>query len=536
MSEDKSRERQLDDFWDISSLVPAKKQINRRSGHISLTEIQHGGGESVDPQSQLTESGTLIKRFIPPHSADCLTDKPQPTLTYTPKNSLVHKVSLYKEISNYAFYESFCTAVRELWDRKGYPCDYADFFSYSPQYDQLNTAQMSYYLWWRENLRRGEYIKTSFCYISLYTYELINAGDLISPIEAREKMIDILVNYSDVLVGTAPRYIRWISDYSLVHRLPPPERHTETLVKGANSLKEYFVCIPANAPEGWARTLLRYCCSYDYRTSKFATDENIALFNVHVPAAVAVAVKHLSQSGGILSELPFGDCKLTLKAFEGAICASENRYTIEVEYCSFSRSHELRFLVGDIVKYAENKIRAHIFVKSRLTVYSLPLELTRLIDAYFAEALPPARRTVAKKQETHEYDALYDLPHTELDLSRAQRIEQDSWQTTRELVETFEEDTQPVPRLEISPPQMPTAAAESGEEGDLVSALGKYHAAVLSLAEGDSAPLSALARQEGTSPERIVDSINQIAVEVIGDILIDGDGDYFVIDDYREML
>ena len=133
MSEDKCRERQLDDFWDISSLVPAKKQINRRSGHISLTEIQHGGGESVDPQSQLTESGTLIKRFIPPHSADCLTDKPQPTLTYTPKNSLVHKVSLYKEISNYAFYESFCTAVRELWDRKGYPCDYADFFSDSPQ-------------------------------------------------------------------------------------------------------------------------------------------------------------------------------------------------------------------------------------------------------------------------------------------------------------------------------------------------------------------------------------------------------------------
>ena len=81
MSEDKSRERQLDDFWDISSLVPAKKQINRRSGHISLTEIRQGGGESVDPQSQLTESGTLIKRFIPPHSADCLTDKPQPTLT-----------------------------------------------------------------------------------------------------------------------------------------------------------------------------------------------------------------------------------------------------------------------------------------------------------------------------------------------------------------------------------------------------------------------------------------------------------------------
>jgi hypothetical protein len=543
VSEKNSREKELDDFWDISRLVPTKKNISRRSVNISLTDIQDGEGHTDDPQSKLTEASTVIKRFIPPHSGDILTSKPQPTYAYTPKNSLIHRVSLYKESSNYAFYEDFCKTARDMWHKNGHPCEYADFFSYSPQYDQLSDAQMSYYLWWRENLRKGNFIKTNFCYISLYTYELINVSDIISPLDTRARMIDILVTYPDVLVGMAPRYIRWISDYSLIHELPPPQEHSQMLVKSAGALKEYFVSIPGDTPEGWARTLLRYCCSYDYRSSKFAVDENIELFNTHVLGAVSVSVRYLSQSGGILSKLPFGDCKLTVKAFEGAICSWENRYTIDVEYCSFSRSHELRFLVGDVVKYAENKIRAHIFVKSRLTVYSLPSELTRVIDAYFSEALPPVRRSVPKKQETHDYDALYDLPRAELDLSNAERIEQESWQTTKELVETFDEEQQPQITdvvKEFKPmtvdPSIIMYPTETEEETDLEAALGEYYEAVKALASGDISLLSCLAGNQGKSTDLIVDKINEIAVEVIGDILVDGDGNYYVIDDYKDLL
>ena len=205
----------------------------------------------------------------------------------------------------------------------------------------MSADQLSYYLWWRENVRRGVYLKTNICYINLYTFELINTRDMIAPAEAREIMINVLSAYRSVLLGTIPKYIRWICDYSLLHHLPPPKKFDAKLLEKASALKEYFMYVAGNTAEGWAHMLLRYCSSYDYRTSKFATEENIALFDEHVPKAIAKVVEKLSENGRILSALPFNDCKISAKAFDGAVCSSENRALIEVEYCSFSRSHEL---------------------------------------------------------------------------------------------------------------------------------------------------------------------------------------------------
>ena len=310
------------------------------------------------------------------------------------------------------------------------------------------------------------------------------------------------------------------------------------MLKNAKTLKEYFVVIPGNTPEGWAKTLLEYCCSYDYRTSKFATSENIELFRVHVMGALSKAVEFLSKSGGILSELPFDDCKLTLNAFEGAVCSAENRYSIDVEYCSFSRSHELRFLVGDIVKYVENKIRAYIFVKSRLTVYSLSNELKSVIDSYFDVALPLVKRTKAKKEQPQEYDVLYDLPRAKLDITNAQKIELESWETTHSLVEEIEsESIQGTLKNDKSQNDYIVVDEQNSfDETTLMSALGSYYTGVLQLSNGSQSELVRISKEKGTSLDVIIDEINEIAVEFIGDILIDSDGEYFVIEDYKELL
>ena len=97
--------------------------------------------------------------------------------------------------------------------------------------------------------------------------------------------------------------------------------------------------------------------------------------------------------------------------------------------------------MGDVVNYAENKIRAHISVKSRLTVYSLPNDLREVIDLYFVNNLPNVRRIVKKQSKPEEYEALYDLPRKKLDLHNADKIEQESWNTTKELVEIIKKYT-----------------------------------------------------------------------------------------------
>lgn len=535
MSEQKNRIEELDDFWDISQIVPIKRKIDTAKRHVSAVEITDEADTPSEQNSQLAISDTVIRRFIPPHSANEQDIKLQELCTYVPQNSLIHKVTLYKQPTSYSFYEEFCNTARKLWYVQGEKCDYADYFSYSPQYDQLSRAQMSYYLWWRDNVRRNVYLTTNTCYISLYTFELINIDGLTEPEQTREIMINIFMNYKDLLRGLAPRYVKWICDYSLIHKLPPPTSFSAELLKNAGILKEYFVNVPGNTPEGWASTLLNYCCSYDYRSSKFAKGDDLELFDKHVLGALMRCVEFLSKNGRILSELPFGDCKLTSKAYEGAICSSENRVTVEVAYCSFSRSHELRFLVGDIVKYAENKIRAHILIKSRLTVYSLPNELRDIIDGYFSVVLPVSRKRI-KKAEPQEYDAFYDLPRTKLSLQNAEKIELESWDTTKELVEEFDDISVEESALQ-SESNVPQEFDDVEGELTLTEALGEYLSVVRALSEGNTHTLSEFARGIGQTVEALVDRINEIAVDTIGDILIDeGQDGFCVIDDYKDML
>lgn len=531
MSEYKNKYEALNAFWDISSLVPSQRPIRAMRKSTSTVDISDGSGADENAENKLSD--TVITRTITLQNK--LDDK-QPTDSYEPSNPLLHRVLLYKECSSYEFYVDFCHEAAEYWDVVGTECDYCDFFSYSPQYDQLTNEQKAYYFWWRECLRNGSYIATNSCYINLLMFELINLEGKITPYDARELMTEVVVNYRDILKGTLPKYIKWICDFSLIHKLSPSKKHSRFLVKNAVTLKEYFVRVPQNDIHGWTQTLLTHCCSYDYKSSKFAKGDALALFDEHVPAAICKVVEYLSKNDRILSGVPFGDCKVTTKAFEGAICSTQNRYTVEVHYCSFSRSHELRFLIGDAVKHCENRIRTHIFVKSKLTVYSLPNDIQAVIDEYFNTYLPKRTRQTVKKQEVQAYDVLYDLPHTELDLSNAARIESESWETTRELVEAFDEVPEPVASVEQAPQQIETPTAFEDEQA-LSSALGEYLDCVRALADKDTSVLEKTSRKLARPIDAIVDTINQIAVEVIGDIIIDGyDGDYSVIDDYRDML
>ena len=351
-------------------------------------------------------------------------------------------------------------------------------------------------------------------------------------------MIDVVINYSSVLGGMLSKFVRWISDYSLFYELPAPTENSKWLIDHATTLKEYFVIVPGNDSEGWAHAFLSYCCSYDYKTSKFAKeDENAQLYDTHVVAALAECIEHLSKNGEILSGLMFGDCSLSLKCFDGAVCCSDSKYDMTVEYCSFSRSHELRFLIGDIVKYVENKIRAHISVKSRLTIYSLPNDLRDIIDEYFARALPTPRKT-AKTPARQEYDVLYDLPKNKLDLKKALEIERSSWETTKELVEAFDykDDNEPQNICDIFCADIPDEA-NSSDECSLKDVLGIYLDGVVALAQGNTTILRELAVSTGKSIDNIVDSINEIAVDVIGDILIDdNDGEICIIEDYTDLI
>lgn len=554
----KKRKEELDDFWSFDDLLPKKKQSTSQGADYKRAEPVEVSSEaktSAPNGTQKTlysdqpigfngENNGAERRYIS-LSDDSRTVRktPEPETEYAPEASLIHKVRIYRWESRYNYYEQFRLCAEKFFSVEGRPAPHVPFFSYVPQYNQLGREQLEFYFWWRTCARRGEFLDADYSYILLYVYETINLSGAHDYTVLRDILFGIWMAYRDRYARLDAILGDWIFDFCMIHRLPPPKGKIPLGAIGKTcGTAEFFVSAAGTESDKYVGALLTYCTSYDYRKSKFYEGEHAAIYDRYVPSALRACLEHLSKNGKVLGSLSYGDSKASREAYTGALCSYTAKRRIEIEFCSFSRSHELRYLVGDIVKYAENIIRSYIGVKSRLTVFSVPTELEEIIKTRLKNELPPKTRAWAKKEEAHEFDKLYEPVKKELSISDAAKIENDSWETTRILVEAFEDEKEEL--LPISQPEETEKIKDNSEqtytetEEVEMSAFGEYGGYICALLKNDGAArrneISLLARSEMV----IADKINEIAVDVIGDIVIEeGDaGGFEIIEDYRDTL
>ena len=546
MSDKFSKKQSMDDFWDIAKLVPQKDRNFVYANVSTPAEISVDMSANSEKNVGATDD-TVIKRYVHPYGEGerlTLNDSFDIVDSYTPECSLIHNVTLKKWRTNYNYYGSFYKDAISYMDVVGEKCEYVPFYSFVPQYDQMDSRQLKYYFWFRENERKGVHIKTDSCYLLLYIYELLNLGEKLDVNETVYILAELWNEYHETFSMISNKLGTWICDFCLLHRLTPPENIKGSIVRNVTSLKEFFVDLPISDLTVCATSLLKYCSSYDFRTSKFVNEENFDFFKKHILGALAVAIRHYSDNSKIFSKLASDDCRIERDIYAGGICVADQKYRIEVSYCSFSRSNELRFLVGDIVKYSENKLRAYLGIKSRMTVYSVSVELRNEIDEYFFRELPAKRRPKAIS-EKKEYDILYDTPIKKLSLSDAAKIEAESWETTKELISAFEEtwieveiDSVVVDETGVATSEVTENVKELNEPNDIWQSFKEYTQGLKNLINGDERAIDDIARQMGKMPDAVVDEINTIAYDVVGDAIIedDGMGNYTFIDDYRELF
>lgn len=459
---------------------------------------------------------------------------------YHPHHPLISEVRILPWKSNFRFYERFCATAKQLYHKHGEPCTAVPFFSYMPQYDQMNRAQLSWYFYWRDCVRAGEYPDTDYSYIFLFLFEIINLPDEIEPALGQKMLFDIWKNYRKVY-PLLNRYLAdWICDYSLIHHLPPPsDISTEmfSLIAEQSSFKEFYACPTGHDAARDAYVYLAFCTSYDYRKSKLYLmgEQQAKAMDTHIPTAISYVISALSQEGSTFAGSHMQKATFSRDSFIGALTSGRMKRRIEVDYCSFHRSHELRFLITDMIKYTENKLRGVMGMKSRLSIYALPDKIKSLLDEYLGQALDLRRTAIKRQPERPAYESLYDLPKTELSADHAAKIEQESWSMTKQLVEAFEQEQEyqaPVAAVtEIKEPEI-----ISSSENDLCVALREYAPFLRSVADHDLLSQRAFAQTRGCLPDALVEDINAIAADMMGDILIDSDDDgrYTLIEDYLQ--
>ncbi len=538
--------------------------------------------------------------YIPPHSPEEGKDE-QPLLDYRPDGVLLHRVQVFAWASGFHYFDQFATQAAEYATRVAPPeAQRVSFFSYFPQYVQMNRRQCAWYLHWREAARGGSYLDTDYAYILLYIFELINlaAEDGESARTHRDALASVWMAYRRTYPQLDRYMCEWLCDYCLIHELPAPldilAPALDDIILGSR-LKEFYlvsVIIPeaptaestasAAAPNAaetrhrrrnlaTARILMRHCCQYDYHKSKFASGEHKELFDRTIPSAIAATLPLLLGSEEHPPVITMQDSTVTRDAFTGALCSYQFKRKITVSYTSFSRSHDLRFLIGDMVKHVENTLRSWIGVRSKLSVMALPTPLREALDAYLAPLAPKKEMVQPKKKEPVRpaYEALYDLPRKEISLADAAAIEASSWETTRILTEAFggraegemqtavpedeSGDTSwqtPLPMTQTPPTTAESDAtaapsdarapsASDTPSSPLAAALGELIPFLRAALNSDRDAQRAYAASVRKMPDAIADEINAITTEVeIYDMVLeeDGRGGYGVIEDYREML
>ena len=440
---------------------------------------------------------------------------------------LIYRVCVHPWPQKYNFYQRFCYDAERFFAVRGQECPRADYFSYIPQYAQLNTDQMRWYLWFRERVRRGEYPDdVDFPYILLLIYEIINLPHKLPPEKGAKQLAGIWLAYRRLHPELDKYLSEWMCDYCLVHEIPLPQSLQEILpaiIRRASFKEFYIASLPSQGEEIALspKSLIAAASDYSYTSSRYYADNKEA-FDTFIPKAVAYA----ANAAGI-SPTPstMRRAKTERDAFCGSLCAQTVKRRIVVEYYSFARSYEMRSHITAAVKTAENLLRRSLKIKSRLAVANADTEIVRRVQAYAASALA-LDRTPKKTAEDTSYERYYDAPTTGIDFALSHKIEEESWENTARLTEEMEEIA---PALEGTPASTP--AGETAEE-DISPAMRDLLTALL---QGESLTEWCGRQSTRQDPQSMADALNEMAADRIGDIILQSDGDsWTLIEDYRE--
>lgn len=514
-------ENDRDSFWDIEKLIPPKKSPSLHSFSTkekTVEVVTEGGSEGYSSdERKLTfpNMGVTSRR---------------PDFVYEKQGGLIKRVTVKHLPDKYDFHANFVKAALLYYDFKGTPCEFAQYYSYMPQYTQLTLPQKNYYFYWRTELRRGNYIKIDYSYFYLYIYELINLPDKMPRAEALKIMIRLWREYRAALPQIDVNMAIWVQDMCLVYDLPSPTAEIKDFVFGAlgsSGFKEFYLSEAESMGEDGVTSVLAYLSDYDWRQGKFAGGDNREAYSKHLTGAMSELLRHLFYKKKIMFD-EGENSVMERTAFRSALCTADVKYRLRVEYRRISEESGLRRTVTSAIKYTENKLRALMGIKSRLAVKELSEEYRAVIDGYFAELFDRVNRERMLASRP-EYEKLYEAESTELSISGADEIERSSWLNTARLVveegEEAEEQSTPAVKAEEAP------APAGGVYG-----LGEDELAFLAAAlDGRAEDMRLICSKLQLPEEAVMDRINEAFADGFGDVVLEvGDNGCCVIEDYRE--
>lgn len=462
--------------------------------------------------------------------------------------------------------QQFVRKAKELETADVDSAEFVPFQTYWPTYDQMQPRQLKWFLFWRKEVRAGRYPDTDLSYLFVYLYELIHGIGWAEPAEGYALMERVWRAYRQRHPKLDTYAREWLFDFTLVFDLG--EMPTEPLHKLPRSLspelkelewKRRFTAEPLEL--SWE--LLLQLIDYEVEKSRFYAEQGRKYLRNYVPKVIGLVDGYLAKTKGSGMLGLFMPCekKVIRYLFRSAVYDHElYGRTKTVSVLPVSESPPLCAYLTQLVRLTENKLRELTGYKGKLRGVSVEPEVERLVSRFLhkefdsrraeeAKALIPKVKINAAKlrQLQRESDEVRDMLLTEeppFPPAKHREPQQAEIDFEREWP-GFEEDQprQQEPEehmeqaeLELMPPEEDVEQLELSEEWrELFLRFSEAHRKMLSaLLHGEDAAVRyGIAEQAGSMPELLMDEINEIAMEWIGDLLIDGDE---ITEEYRSEL
>lgn len=300
--------------------------------------------------------------------------------------------------------QQFVQKARELEWKTGDPAEFVPFQTYWPTYSEMQPRQLSWYLYWRGEVRSGRYPDTDLSYVFVYLYELIHGVGWEEPAQGYERMEQVWKGYRD-RYPKLDGYVReWLYDLSLVFKLVlEPDEPLRKLPRSMSpELKERewrrrFAADPLVLE--W--DLLMQLIDYDVEKSRFYAERGRKELREYAPKVVALADGYLGKIQGhrLLERFMPREKTVTRYLFRSAVYDHElYGRTMNVSMLPVSGHLPLRAYLTQLVRLAENKLRELMGFKGKLRGIEVEPEVEQLVDRFLRKEFVQRKAAEAKKR------------------------------------------------------------------------------------------------------------------------------------------
>lgn len=468
----------------------------------------------------------------------------------------------------------FVEEAKHWSEMEGDVSPWVPFMSYWPTYGVMNEAQRKWYLYWRKEVRQGRYPDTDLSYLFVHIYELINGIGWQNPQDGYDQLKQLWVNYRERLPQLNIYMQEWMVDYVLVHQLDMFLSEVMGLSGGylpAEMLDRELQRIMQDKVSDISLNMLQRYYDYDITLSKFYRDGGKEVMEQYIPRVTALVHSYLERTRevGLLPVFQPNDERTVERILFRKAVYDDSIYgrSVSFRYMPIGEQAEFVQMVTRIYRCTENKLRELLGFRGRLRGQTLEPELANLIERYLDKAYaidqaetveqPVIRidtEKLASLQQESEYvrlaltienDHPSEVKDDEVNNADITSNRVDALETRNEITST-EGPMGPAPSaVEIATgAQVESIRLQWGEsaEADLdeewlifAKELSPQQVQTIHVLLGASpdTELMRLAEQYGTMPTLLLDEINDVAMETIGDLLIDGDR---IVPDYIDVF